>query len=63
MIAFWSASTMSQGHLLFAIATTGYMFVGIFLEERDLVAHFGASYIAYRERVSMVLPLPKRRGE
>jgi len=63
MIAFWSASTMSQGHLLFAIATTGYMFVGIFLEERDLVAHFGASHIAYRERVSMVLPLPKRRGE
>lgn len=63
MIAFWSASTMSQGHLLFALATTGYMFVGIYLEERDLVTYFGARYIAYREEVSMILPLPKRGGK
>ena len=60
-IAFWSAAVMSQGHLLFAIATTSYMLVGIFLEERDLVAHFGETYVAYRRRVWMIVPLPPSR--
>lgn len=59
-IAFWSTPVMSNGHLLFAFATTAYMLVGIYFEERDLVTYFGASYIDYRKRVSMILPLPKR---
>jgi len=63
IIAFWSTPIMSLGHLLFAVTTTGYIFVGIFLEERDLVAHFGQTYITYREHVWMILPLPKRHGK
>jgi protein-S-isoprenylcysteine O-methyltransferase Ste14 len=61
IIAFWATPTMSAGHLLFSIATTGYIFVGIWLEERDLVAAFGDQYRRYREQVSMLIPLPGRR--
>jgi methanethiol S-methyltransferase len=59
IIAFWSAATMSVGHLLFAAVTTAYIFVGIFLEERDLVDLFGDDYRRYRDRVSMLVPWRK----
>ena len=61
MIAFWATPTMSVGHLLFALMTTGYIVVAVkYLEERDLVAHFGDTYRDYQRRVPMLLPLPKR---
>ena len=59
IIAFWAAPTMTVGHLLFAAVTTAYIFVGIFLEEHDMIELFGDEYRRYRERVSMLVPWRK----
>lgn len=57
LIAFWAAPTMSVGHLLFALVTTGYIVIAVLhLEEKDLVAHLGDEYLAYQREVPAFIP-------
>jgi methanethiol S-methyltransferase len=62
IVAFWSAPTMTAGHLLFAAGTTAYILIALQLEERDLLATLGARYAAYRETVPMLVPGLRRHG-
>ena len=56
VLAFWATPEMTAGHLLFAAACTGYILIGIWFEERDLVAQFGQRYLVYRKQVGMLVP-------
>ena len=62
LIAFWSAPTMTAGHLLFAVGMTSYILVAVQMEERDLVAALGDQYRDYRRDVPMLLPRPRGRA-
>lgn len=61
IIAFWATPHMSIGHLLFAVATTAYILIGVTLEERDLERAHGQTYRDYQKEVPMLFP-GRRRG-
>ena len=56
-VIFWSAPTMTAGHLLFAATATGYILAGIAFEDHDLVQTLGETYTAYRARVPALIPV------
>lgn len=62
VLAFWATPQMGASHLLFALASTAYVVVGMRFEERDLRRSFGASYDAYAVQVPALVPrVPIRR--
>ncbi|HEX7375030.1 MAG TPA: hypothetical protein VF277_08645 [Steroidobacteraceae bacterium] len=60
LLSLWSVPVMTAGHLLLSTVLSGYIVLGIWLEERDLVAAFGERYHRYRAQVGMLLPRRSR---
>jgi protein-S-isoprenylcysteine O-methyltransferase Ste14 len=61
LILFWAAPRMTTGHLLFAAVASGYILVGTWFEERDLLQAV-PEYAAYRRRVGGLIPRPSLPG-
>lgn len=62
-VTLWATPTMSWGHLLFAAVASGYILVAVRLEERDLIAAFGARYEDYRATTPMFVPRGRGTAE
>lgn len=56
LIGIWSTPDMSVSHLFLSAAMTTYITIGLYFEERDLVATLGEDYLAYRRSTPMILP-------
>lgn len=56
VVLMFSTPHMTTGHLLLASAMTGYIFIGLYFEERALVRLFGDRYLAYQAQVPLLFP-------
>jgi protein-S-isoprenylcysteine O-methyltransferase Ste14 len=56
VIAMVASPDMSWGRAVLALGMLTYVAVGLYFEERDLIAEFGETYLDYKRRVPAVLP-------
>ncbi|MGB0987780.1 MAG: methyltransferase family protein [Pseudoalteromonas spongiae] len=56
LMGVWSTAYMSMTQFLLSIGLTFYIVVGLYFEEKSLIAHFGETYLNYKKRVPAVIP-------
>jgi protein-S-isoprenylcysteine O-methyltransferase Ste14 len=56
IVLFWATPELTADRLLFNLLWTGWMVLGTWFEERDLVAELGDTYRQYQRTVPMLLP-------
>lgn len=61
VIAMVATPDMSVSRAVLAAGMLVYVAVGLYFEERDLIAEFGDTYRDYKRRVPAVLPFPGKR--
>ena len=56
LVLIWCSPNVTTDRFLFNLLFTTWIVLGTFLEERDLVAEFGDSYLNYQGKVPMLIP-------
>lgn len=56
LIGMWFVPTATLSHIFFATGITIYIFIGLYYEERSLIASFGDDYRNYKKRVKKLIP-------
>jgi len=61
VIGMLATPDMTVGRAVLAVGMIAYVAIGLYCEERDLMAEFGDTYGDYRKRVPALFPSPRRR--
>ena len=61
-IGIWFTPVMTVGHLLFAIAMSTYILIGVYHEEKDLVSTFGDRYKNYMKTTAKFFPVINKKS-
>ncbi len=56
LIGIWATPEMTATQLVLSLGFTAYIFIGLWLEERDLVREIGEPYVQYQAETGKVLP-------
>ena len=56
LLMIWSCPFLTLDKLVFNVLFTVWTLIGMNLEERDLVAHFGRDYHEYQKKVPILIP-------
>lgn len=56
LIGMWALPVMSVSHFVMSALFTLYVIIGVYLEEKDLMARFGDTYRKYKKEIATFIP-------